>query len=106
MTALPGLSTCEARQLLARDGPNVLPRVRPVPRWRRIAAEFIHFFALMLWAAALAFLAGMPELGIAILLVVVDGVFAYRNHPSEQEPGPLVTAWGCASRTSGPRRRG
>ena len=79
MTAVLGLSTDEARRLLARDGPNVLPRVRPVPRWRRIAAEFIHFFALMLWAAAaLAFVAGMPELGIAILVVVVvNGVFSY-----------------------------
>jgi magnesium-transporting ATPase (P-type) len=79
MTAVPGLSTAEACQLLARDGPNVLPHVHPVPRWRRFAAEFTHFFALMLWvAAALAFIAGMPQLGVAVLIVVlVNGVFSH-----------------------------
>ncbi|MET1086529.1 MAG: cation-transporting P-type ATPase [Arthrobacter sp.] len=79
MTAVHGLSTAEARQLLARDGPNALPHVHPVPRWRRFAAEFTHFFALMLWvAAALAFIAGMPQLGVAVLIViVVNGVFSH-----------------------------
>jgi magnesium-transporting ATPase (P-type) len=79
MTSLLGLSTAEAGQLLARDGPNVLPHVHPVPRWRRFAAEFTHFFAVMLWvAAALAFIAGMPQLGVAVLIVVlVNGVFSH-----------------------------
>ena len=38
-----------------------------------------HFFALLLWsAAALAWLAGMPELAVAIVVVVlVNGVFAF-----------------------------
>jgi magnesium-transporting ATPase (P-type) len=72
MEAMLGLSTGQAREQLERQGPNLLPRVQPVPRWRRIAAEFTHFFALMLWvAAALAFVAGMPELGVAVLVVVV-----------------------------------
>lgn len=41
--------------------------------------EFTHFFALMLWvAAALAFIAGMPQLGVAVLIVVVvNGVFSH-----------------------------
>lgn len=79
MTTVLGLSTEEARRLLTRDGPNVLPHVHPVPRWRRIAAEFTHFFALMLWvAAALAFVAGMPQLGVAVLIVVIiNGIFSY-----------------------------
>ena len=39
----------------------------------------VHFFALMLWGAGgLALLAGMPELGIAIFVViVVNGLFAF-----------------------------
>ncbi|WP_308190736.1 cation-transporting P-type ATPase [Arthrobacter hankyongi] len=79
MTTVLGFSTDEARRLLTRDGPNVLLHVHPVPRWRRIAAEFIHFFALMLWvAAALAFVAGMPQFGVAVLIVViVNGIFSY-----------------------------
>jgi magnesium-transporting ATPase (P-type) len=38
-----------------------------------------HFFALMLWcAAALAFVGGLPELGVAIIVVVVvNGIFAH-----------------------------
>jgi magnesium-transporting ATPase (P-type) len=38
-----------------------------------------HFFALMLWVAGgLAFVAGMPQLGVAIFVViVVNGVFAF-----------------------------
>jgi P-type E1-E2 ATPase len=39
----------------------------------------VHFFALMLWVAgALAFVAGMPQLGTGIfVVVVVNGVFAF-----------------------------
>jgi P-type E1-E2 ATPase len=39
----------------------------------------VHFFALMLWVAGgLAILAGMPQLGIAIFVVVVlNGIFAF-----------------------------
>lgn len=74
-----GLSSEEAARRLEHDGPNQLPQARPVPGWRRLAAELTHFFALMLWvAAALAFVAGMPQLGIAIVVViVVNGVFAF-----------------------------
>ena len=41
--------------------------------------QVIHFFALMLWVAAcLAFVAGMPELGVAIIVVVlVNGAFSF-----------------------------
>jgi magnesium-transporting ATPase (P-type) len=39
----------------------------------------VHFFALMLWVAGvLAFVAGLPELGVAIfVVVVVNGLFAF-----------------------------
>jgi magnesium-transporting ATPase (P-type) len=39
----------------------------------------LHFFAIMLWiAGALAILAGMPQLGLAIfVLVLLNGVFAF-----------------------------
>jgi calcium-translocating P-type ATPase len=41
--------------------------------------QFSHFFALMLWVAgALALVAAMPQLGIAIFVVIlVNGVFAF-----------------------------
>jgi len=83
----PGLTSAEAAERLARDGPNVLPAVRPAPAWRRLAAQMVHFFALMLWVAgALAFAAGMPQLGVAIfVVVVVNGVFAFvQEHRAER----------------------
>ena len=57
---------------------------------RELAAQMIHFFALMLWVAgALAFVAGLPELGIAIfVVVVVNGVFAFvQESPSRAGRG-------------------
>ncbi|MGQ0432470.1 MAG: cation-translocating P-type ATPase [Microthrixaceae bacterium] len=74
-----GLSAADAEVRLARDGPNVLPSPRPPSAWRQLAAQMGHFFALMLWVAgALAFVAGLPQLGVAIfIVVVVNGVFAF-----------------------------
>jgi magnesium-transporting ATPase (P-type) len=79
LPGISGLSSAEAAARLQRAGPNRLPEARAVPGWRRLLAELTHFFAVMLWvAAALAFVAGMPQLGIAIIVViVVNGVFAY-----------------------------
>ncbi|ATQ29937.1 haloacid dehalogenase [Rhodococcus ruber] len=74
-----GLTGSEAAARLTRDGPNQLPAARRVPWWRRLIAQLTHFFALLLWfASALAFVAGMPELGIAVIVViVVNGIFAF-----------------------------
>ena len=67
-----GLSSSEAAARLDRDGPNVLaPPPRP-STLRRFAAELLHFFAVMLWVASgLALLAGLPELTVAIVAVIV-----------------------------------
>lgn len=74
-----GLSSERAAALLKETGPNVLPGAKAVTQWRKILGELTHFFALMLWcAAALAFIAGMPQLGTAIIIVViVNGIFAH-----------------------------
>ncbi|HSB87275.1 MAG TPA: cation-transporting P-type ATPase, partial [Ilumatobacteraceae bacterium] len=74
-----GLSAAEAAARLAANGPNVLPPP-PKPRpWRKLLGQFTHFFALMLWVAAvLAAIAGLPQLAVAIVVVViVNGVFAF-----------------------------
>jgi len=74
-----GLSSERAAQLLKQEGPNQLPTEKPVPQWRKLWGEMTHFFALMLWCAAvLAFIADMPQLAVAIVVVViVNGVFAH-----------------------------
>ncbi|CAH0130929.1 MULTISPECIES: cation-translocating P-type ATPase [unclassified Arthrobacter] len=74
-----GLSAREAQSLLARHGPNRIPEVASAPAWGRFLREFTHFFAALLWvAAAMAFIAGMPQLGVAVVAVVlINGLFSY-----------------------------
>ncbi len=82
-----GLTSAEAEQRLRRDGRNQLPTSVTVPAWRAYVAQLVHFFALMLWVAgALAFVAGMPALGLAIFVVViVNATFAFvQEHRAER----------------------
>ena len=75
----PGLTTGEARRRRTADGPNTLPTPRPPSPVLLLLGQLTHFFALMLWvAAALAFVGGMPQLAVAIAVVVlVNGAFAF-----------------------------
>ena len=74
-----GLTAREAAVRLRRDGPNVLPAPRPPSPALLLARQMGHFFALLLWVAAgLAYLGGMPQLAVAIVVVVVlNGAFAF-----------------------------
>ncbi len=81
-----GLSAPEAARRLAEFGPNRLEDVARERLWLRLAREFTHFFAIILWlAAALAFTAdwlqpgeGMGRLGVAILCVIlINGLFSF-----------------------------
>ncbi|MFN0070329.1 MAG: cation-translocating P-type ATPase [Chloroflexota bacterium] len=73
------LTSAQASALLHQHGPNRMPSVPPPPLWRELGAQMVHFFAVMLWVAAgLAVVAGMPQLGAAIAVVVlVNGLFAF-----------------------------
>ena len=88
---LVGLTATDAERRLRDDGPNRLPTPTRAPAWRQLAAEMVHFFALLFWVAgALAFVAGMPQLGLAVFVVVLlNGTFAYAQerraeHASER----------------------
>lgn len=74
-----GLTSAEAEARRRQYGPNSLPSKKPRPAWRECAAQMVHFFALMLWIAGiLAILAGMPQLGFAIFVVILlNGTFAF-----------------------------
>ncbi|GAA1331496.1 cation-translocating P-type ATPase [Saccharothrix algeriensis] len=74
-----GLTSAEAARRLRADGPNTLPAGRGPHPVVLLLKQFAHFFALLLWvAAALAWVAGMPELSVAIVLVVLlNGGFAF-----------------------------
>ncbi|GAT71023.1 haloacid dehalogenase [Planomonospora sphaerica] len=75
----PGLDSAEAARRLAADGPNRLPARGRSPLPLLLLREMVHFFALLLWGAAgLALLAGMPQLAVAIVVVILlNGVFAF-----------------------------
>jgi P-type E1-E2 ATPase len=74
-----GLSTNDVAQRQARYGANVLPEPRHPAIWLALVRQLTHLFALLLWsAAALAFVAGMPQLAVAIVIVVLfNGIFAF-----------------------------
>ena len=74
---------------LERDGPNVMPSPRPPSPLVQLGLQMVHFFALVLWVAAgLAFVAGMPQLTIAIIVVVVlNGVFAFAQEYRAERAG-------------------
>jgi magnesium-transporting ATPase (P-type) len=79
VTSRAGLSLAEANARLRTFGRNTLPRARHAPWWIALGSNFVHLFAVLLWIAALlAMFAGMPELTLAIVLVVIiNGLFSY-----------------------------
>jgi len=81
-----GLTSQRAAELLATNGLNRLPVPRGKPWWRRFVANLVHFFALLFWiAGGLAFVAGMPQLGIAIFVVVIlNGAFSFAQEERAQ----------------------
>jgi magnesium-transporting ATPase (P-type) len=74
-----GLSSVEATRRLQRDGPNLMPVMRRPSVLRHLLAEFTHFFAALFWtAAALALVAGMPQLAVAVVVVItINALFAF-----------------------------
>ncbi|GAA0235929.1 cation-transporting P-type ATPase [Actinomadura nitritigenes] len=84
-----GLTSAEAAARLRADGPNLLPAKRPPSPLLSLAGQLVHFFALLLWAAAaLAYAGGMPQLAVAIVVViVVNGVFAFAQEYRAERAG-------------------
>jgi magnesium-transporting ATPase (P-type) len=78
-TSPDGLDSREAARRLEESGKNVIEKKRSTPLWRKLLADFTHFFALMLWfAAVLSFISDMPELGYACIgVVLINGIFTF-----------------------------
>jgi magnesium-transporting ATPase (P-type) len=71
-TTAAGLSTEDARRRSAVQGPNRLPKPPRPSLLAQLLRQLTHLLALLLWvAAALAVLAGLPELAVAIIVVVL-----------------------------------
>jgi calcium-translocating P-type ATPase len=85
-SAPSGLSRVEATARRIEFGPNSIERLPKASVVRRFLSQFTHFFAVLLWVAALlAVIAGvhmpgqgMATLGIAIVgVIVINGVFSF-----------------------------
>ncbi|MBT1173331.1 cation-transporting P-type ATPase [Bifidobacterium sp. MA2] len=78
-TDAAGLSRTQAEIRLAKYGRNAIEEERKTPTVVVFLRSFTHLMALLLWAAgAIAFVAGMAELGVAVWLVnVINGVFSF-----------------------------
>ncbi len=87
-----GLTSTEATRRLQEFGRNELPEPTGTPVWRQLFAQLTHFFAAMLWVAGvLAIIGGLPELGVAIFIViVVNALFAFaQEYRAEQAAARL-----------------
>ncbi len=78
-TGSSGLTEAEARTRLSQTGPNTLEELPGPSRLRRLLGQFIHLFAILLWVGSLlAFVAGQPGIGIAIIaVIIVNGIFGF-----------------------------
>jgi potassium/sodium efflux P-type ATPase len=73
------LARADAAARLQRYGPNAIRVVKGTPFVLKFLANFTHLMALLLWAGgAMAFIARMPQLGVAIwIVIVINAVFSF-----------------------------
>ena len=89
-----GLSHAEARERRREFGANRIEPLPPTPVVLRFIGQFTHFFAILLWVAALLALVadlrmpgqGMATLAIAIVAVIaINGAFSFwQEYRAEQ----------------------
>jgi potassium/sodium efflux P-type ATPase len=74
-----GLSRSEVKERLRQFGRNRLPEEKSTPLFLKLLANFTHVMAILLWVGGVvAFLAQMPQLGIAIWAVnLINGAFSF-----------------------------
>ncbi len=74
-----GLSEQEASRRLDLYGPNILEKIRRKSLILRFLNNLTNLFALLLWVASvLSFVANIPELGFAIIaVIIVNAIFSF-----------------------------
>ena len=78
-TGSGGLDREEAEKRLHQYGHNTLEEKKGKPLIVRFATNFTHLMAILLWVGAIvSFVAQMPQLGVAIILVnLINGCFSF-----------------------------
>lgn len=74
-----GLSQAEVQERLVRYGHNVIRTIKGKPLYIKLLSNFIHLMAILLWVGGfVAFIARMPQLGIAVWMVnIINGAFSF-----------------------------
>ncbi|WP_349674676.1 cation-transporting P-type ATPase [Lacrimispora sp.] len=74
-----GLNQSQVAELQKKLGKNLIEEKKKKSVILIFLGNFIHLMAILLWiGGAVAFLAGMPQLGVAVWLVnVINGVFSF-----------------------------
>ena len=74
-----GISREEAVARLEKYGRNTIEEKKGKPLIVRFLSNFTHLMAILLWAGAIVgFIAQMPQLGVAVILVnVINGCFSF-----------------------------
>ncbi len=74
-----GLSSAQVDERLKLYGLNTIQKLAKKSLLKTFFANFVHLMAWLLWVAGvLAFVAGMPQLGIAVWMVnVINGCFSF-----------------------------
>jgi Ca2+-transporting ATPase len=74
-----GLTAAEAVEYQNRFGPNALQKIKGKPLYIKFFKNFTHLMAILLWIGGIvAFIAQMPQLGIAVWMVnLINGLFSF-----------------------------
>ncbi len=86
-TSEMGLTAEEAQNRLEKYGPNQIEEVKKKPVIFKFLANLYQLLALLLWAASgLAFLSGTPQLGFAIIaVIIINAIFSFwQEYKAEQ----------------------
>src|SRR5690625_3745567 len=87
-----GLDSARIPQRQRRYGPNALPRVRPVPAWRRFLSHFNDPLILLLLAASVAafMLQNFVDAGVILAVVLTNAIVGYiQEGKAEREMAAL-----------------
>jgi potassium/sodium efflux P-type ATPase len=78
-TAAGGINREDAEARLHKYGRNTLAEKKGKPLIVRFVTNFTHLMAILLWVGAIVgFVAQMPQLGVAVILVnVINGCFSF-----------------------------
>jgi P-type E1-E2 ATPase len=78
-TSKRGLSTEEAEKRLKKYGANQIEEIKKTPIIYEFLANLYQLLALLLWAASiLAFISGTPQLGFAIIsVIIINAIFSF-----------------------------